>query len=338
MQSSARLEDVAKRLGVSVSTVSRALTGHRGISPATRASVQQTCAELGYVRAIKGRRVRKAATRTVGVVVGALHNRFMTMLLEHLHDELHQAGYQTTLLIDSMRDLAQLSALRPIIDGVLDGMIFATATLDSPVVAELQRGGMPLVLVVRKVDSVPVDAVEVDNVQAGIEVARHLWDLGHRRIGLVMGPQNTSTSRDRAEGTLRFLSEAGQPSDQVRLLWGEYTTESGYSNAMKLLTGEHPVTAIAAGNDTIALGVLEAACRRGIAVPEQLSVIGFDDIPLAGSPLVGLTTIRQPVRAMARTAAALLVERMRSGNEGPPVHEVLPIELIQRHTTGAAPA
>jgi LacI family transcriptional regulator len=335
--SSAKLEDIAKKLKVSVSTVSRALSGHPGISAATRASVQEAAAAAGYRIPAQARSTRKAATKMVGVVIGALHNRFMTQLLEHLHDALQDAGYQVTLLIDSMRDPAQLLAFRPLIEGYLDGMIFATATLDSPVVAELRRRGVPLVLVVRSVDGVQVDTVEVDNVQAGIEVARHLWALGHRRIGIVAGPQNTSTSRNRVLGILRFFEEQGQRLHDVPVLWGEYTTESGYSNAMKLLSADVPVSAICAGNDTVALGVLEAARRRGVAVPERLSVIGFDDIALAGSPLVSLTTVRQPVREMARTAARRLVERMRPGFVGPAVREVLPIELIRRDTTGPAP-
>jgi LacI family transcriptional regulator len=270
----------------------------------------------------------------VGVVVGALHNRFMTLLLEHLHDALQESGYQVTLLIDPMSDPAQLLAFRPLIDGYLDGLIFATATLDTPIVAELKRRGIPMVLVVRSVDGVEVDTVEIDNVYAGMEAARHLHSLGHRRIGLVMGPDNTSTSRDRAEGSLRWLEQAGIPREAVPLVWGEYTTESGYSSALKLLVGDQPVTAIAAGNDTIALGVLEAAKRRGISVPGQLSVIGFDDIPMAGSPLVGLTTIRQPVEAMARTAARRLIERIRSGGLAPVAHDMLPVHLIRRDTTG----
>ncbi|SIT37819.1 Transcriptional regulator, LacI family [Paraburkholderia piptadeniae] len=329
-----RLEDVAKKLGISVSTVSRSLAGHPAISSDTRGSVQAAAAELGYRVPAQGRRAKKSATKLIGVVVGALHNRFMTVLLTHLHDALQELGYQITLMIDSMNDSGNLLAFRPLIDGYLDGLIFATATLDSPVVAEMQRRGIPLVLVVRSVDHVMVDTVEIDNVYAGAVAAEHLYELGHRRIGLVMGPQNTSTSRDRAIGVSSCLKEIGLPPESISLVWGDYTTESGYSSTISMLREADPVTAIVAGNDMIALGVLEAAKRQGIRVPDQLSIIGFDDMPLAGSPLVGLTSIRQPVEAMARTAARRLVERIRAGGMGAYAHDVLPIQLVRRDTTG----
>ena len=161
--SGARLADVARGAGVATSTVSRALSGHPAISAATRDAVQKIAAGLGYRLPTQGRKTRKSATRIVGVVIGALHNRFMTVLLEHLHDALREAGYHVTLLIDSMNEAASLQTLRPLIDGFLDGLIIATATLDSPLVAELKRRGIPLVLVVRSVDEPGIDTVEIDN-------------------------------------------------------------------------------------------------------------------------------------------------------------------------------
>lgn len=333
MNGPARLEDIAAKVGVSVSTASRALAGNTAISAETRQSVQEAAAALGYRMPAQGRRTRKSATRMVGVVVGALHNRFMTQLLEHLHHALHEAGYQLTLIIDSMSEAGALQTLRPLVDGYLDGLIIATATLDSPVVAELRRRGIPIVLVVRSVDQPGLDTVEIDNVHAGEVAVRHLVELGHRKIGLVMGPRNTSTSRDRVQGTLRYLASQGFAQADVPLVWGEYTTESGYSCAMAMLEAHPELTGVVTGNDTIAIGVLEAARRRGLAVPEQLSVIGFDDIPIAGSPLVALTTIRQPVEAMARTAARRLVERMNSHAPSAALRDLLPIHLIQRGTT-----
>jgi LacI family transcriptional regulator len=137
---------------------------------------------------------------------------------------------------------------------------------------------------------------------------------------------------------LKWLQDVGIQPASVPLIYGDYTSEAGYSSTMALLNNPNPVTAIVAGNDTVALGVLEAAKRQGISVPEKLSIIGFDDMPLAGSPLVGLTSIRQPVESMARTAARRLVERIRAAGMGPPAHDVLPIQLVRRETTGPCPS
>lgn len=329
------LRGIAAQLGLSVSTVSRALSGHPSISARTREAVIAAATQVGYRFPPQGRG-RVGGTRMVGVVVGALHNTFMTLLLQHLHDDLQSAGYQVVLLIDPMTEAEPLLAFRPLIESYLDGLIFATATLDSPIVGEVRRRGIPAVLVVRSMDDVAVDTVEVDNFRAGEEAVRHLLTLGHRRLGFIMGPRNTSTSRNRMAGALRAMEQAGLDPQSAQLVWGEYTAEMGYSKAMAMLAAE-PVTAIVAGNDTIALGVLDAARRCGRSVPEELSVIGFDDMPLAGSPIVGLTSIRQPVAAMARTAARRLLDRMRPGHAiTAPSHDVLPIELICRRTTGPA--
>jgi LacI family transcriptional regulator len=332
-----QLKDIAESLGVSTATASRALAGHTTISAQTREKVREAALALGYSAPVRGTRKKKTATKTIGLVVGALHNRFMTLLLEHLHDALLEHGYHVTLIIDALNDVGQLLSFRPLIDGYLDGMIFATATLDSTVVAELRRLEMPLVLVVRSVDGVDVDVVEIDNVRAGADAARHLYELGHRRYGLIMGPVNTSTSRDRCKGAIDFLIQAGVEPSDIRQMWGAYSTENGYSCAIQLLSHASPPTALIGGNDTIALGIMEACNRTGKRLPEDLSVIGFDDVPLSGSPLIGLTTIRQPVQEMAKAAARRIVDRVRLGSVLPATRDVLPIQLIQRRSTGVAP-
>lgn len=332
-----KLKDVAELAGVAISTVSRALSGHPAISAATRAAVQDAASQLGYRMPMQGRKLRKSATKVIGVVVEALHNPFVTSLIAHLHDAFDEAGYHMVLIIDSMSESSCLQKLRPLVDGYLDGLVLATATLDSPIVAELKRRVIPLVLVIRSVDDQSIDTVEIDNVHAGAEAARHLFELGHRRIGLIMGQRNTSTSRDRSEGALAWLQGQNIHRQDVPLIYGMYTMESGYSSAMTLLSDQRPVSAIIAGNDTMALGVLEAARRKGILVPQQLSVLGFDDMPLAGTHVMSLTTIRQPVEIMARTAARRLLDRINGLIPSTGSRDVLPIHLIQRETTAVWP-
>ncbi len=331
-----RLRDLAAELKLSASTVSRALSGSQAISAETRASVQRAAAAVGYSTPRRRAKRRSVNTRMIGLVVSDLHNRFMTLLLEHIHDALLESGYHVTLLIDSMNsmtDATPLSLFRPLIDGYLDGLILGSVTLDTVVVQELQRLGVPLLLVARSIDTGNIDIVEADNMRGGAEAARHLYELGHRKIGLVMGPANTSTSRDRAEGALQYLKSVGLPEENIRLVYNAYTSEGGYSCAVQMLEDRRDVTAIMAGNDTIALGVLDAAMRMSIDVPARLSVIGFDDVPIASSPLIGLTTIQHPAQEMARTAARRITERIRNGPLAPATRDVFPVQLVKRNTT-----
>ena len=337
-KSGVRLQDIADALKLSVSTVSRALVGHQAINEATRDAVQRAAVQMGYASKRPGKRKRSVPTRTIGVLlsVNELHNRFMTLVLENIHHDMLEFRYHVMVLIDPMNsanDVAHLSTFRPIIDEYLEGMILLSATSDSFMVRELQRLGVPVVLSVRSVDDAKVDVVESDNAYGGAEIMRHLYELGHRRIGLVMGPENASTSRDRARGALNYLREKGVPIEHTPVMWNAFTYEAGYSCATQMLELQEPVTAIMAGGDSIALGVLEAARTKNISVPSQLSVVGFDNIPLSGSRLISLTTINSSAKEMSRVTCNRMIDRIRTGALTPPTRDVMPVQLVRRDTS-----
>lgn len=333
-----RLQDIANVLGLSVASVSRALVGHPAISEATREKVQSAAVLMGYEAKRPGNKKRNTETRTIGVLLSVteLHNRFLTMLLENIHHDLMDLGYHVMVIMDPMnstKDMAHLSTFRPIIDGYLDGMILLSVTPTSFMVQELQRLGVPVVLTVRSVDNAALDVIESDNAYGGTEIMRHLFELGHRRIGLVMGPEASSTSRDRARGALSYLREQGVPPENSPVMWNAFSYEAGYSCATQMLSMEPRVTAIMAAGDGIALGVLEAARSKNIQVPSQLSVVGFDNIPLSGSRLIGLSTIDASAKEMSRVTCRRMVERIRTGALTPPTHDILPVQLIRRDTS-----
>lgn len=325
------IKDIAGRVGVSQSTVSRALAGHSAISEETRQRVVHAARQLEYPE--KPVVSPRAPTRMIGVVVAALHNQFYVHLLDCLHNELRAFGYHMTLIIDSLSQTEDYSAFEPLMNQYLDGILFTTASVDSRLIETLKMTGLPVVLAVRAIDGMPFDTVEVDNRIAGREAVRHLWELGHRTIGFIMGPKDISTSRDRHRGAVEWLAQKGIDVPQNYTYWTAFTHESGYSSLLGLMNLAKPPTAVVCGNDTIAIGALEAAHRHHIDVPRKLSIIGFDDIAMAGWEMIQLTTIRQPIAEMAALAARRLIEQIRAGRPLPPRHDVLPVSLIRRGTT-----
>jgi LacI family transcriptional regulator len=332
--------DVAREVGVSQPTVSRALAGDQAISQETRQRVFAAAERLNY--AIKyphrSRGLMHQRTRTVGVVVAALTNSYYTLLLDRLHHELAAAGYSMILMIDEYENSKDLSKLQKLLDKTLDGILFTTATEDSAAVRVLHAQAIPLVLAVRSVPIKEIDVVESDNVMGAKEAILHLLELGHRRIGFILGPTNTSTSLQRFEGASAALAENGLEPDSKLCVWGPYSHETGYSGLLHHWNSDQRPTAIFCGNDVIALGVLDAARKHGIEVPAKLSVVGFDDIPIAGWSAIQLTTVRVGIGELALIAARRMLERIQSPNEPSGRRDVLPTSLIRRATTAAPPS
>jgi LacI family transcriptional regulator len=188
----------------------------------------------------------------------------------------------------------------------------------------------------RYIESAEVDTVVSDNRRGGRLVAEAMVACGHRRIALIAGPENTTTSRDRELGFREQLSASGVRLDEALRRVGQFSHASGYQWCLDLLAAEPRPTAVFAANDVIAFGALDAARRVGVRVPEELSIVGFDDIDMAGWEGFDLTTVRQPLAEMGRAAATLLLERIGSDGDVPPRRRVFPVGLVHRDTLAAA--
>jgi LacI family transcriptional regulator, galactose operon repressor len=327
----ATTRDVAREAGVSQSTVSRALNGDPRVAPETRALIQAAAKRLSYLPNTAARSLITKRTDTIGILIGEITNPFYPQLVDVLHDEFTLSGFRTVLL-NERADAGRADELFPQLQGrFVDGIVIANAMLGATFVDDFDRQGIPVVLLNRDVDDAHVDRVVSDNVGGGEVAAQTLVELGHRRIGLIGGPANASTARDRALGFERGLARAGLEVAARRV--GEFTHQSGYQWCLDLLREPSPPTAIFAANDVIAFGVLDAAKRMGVRVPEDLSVIGYDDIEMAGWELFGLTTVRQPLAQMAKAAARMLIERIEGRVVREPARLVFPANLVRRQTT-----
>ncbi|TDD86844.1 LacI family transcriptional regulator [Actinomadura darangshiensis] len=303
--------DVARLAGVSQPTVSRALRGDKRVSEATRQRVVQAATALGYVPSEAGRSLSTRTTKRVGVMVTDLTNPFYPHLIGPLHDELERRGYRMMLFAERSESAA---ADERLLDRSIDGVVLATATVDTALPGELSRRGMPFVFLNREAAGAGNDAAVVDNEAGGRVVAEELVRLGHRDIAIIAGPQSTTTGRDRELGFRYALAEAGIGLPAGRVRRGPFGFETGYGNLAALLSQRPAPTAVFCGNDVIAIGALNAAMRDGVRVPDDLTLIGFDDLPMAGWESFDLSTVRYDLNAMATAAAGLLVERIEGAD------------------------
>ena len=327
-------KDVAREANVSQPTVSRALGGDPRISENTRQRVVEAAKRLGYFPNVAARTLITNRTHTVGVVVGDVSNLFFAEQLNALYRELRENGYRTVLFQEGADHTETGEDVLPFLFGnALDGAIFTTGKLTAEAPKLLAAEGLPVVLLNRYIEGMAADCVTSDNVEGGKLAARRLAELGHERIGAILGPENTSTSRDRERGFVAGLREFDlRVPDELRRV-GLYSIESGHRLLSELLELKDPPTAVFCGNDVIALGALNAAAAAGVSVPEDLSVFGFDDLLPSSWETVSLSTVHQPISRMAEAAARMLVERIEGTHEGPPRDKVFPVSLTERATT-----
>lgn len=319
---------------MSQSTVSRALRGDPRVTPETRVRVEEVARRLDYQPNAAAQSLITSRSHTVAVVVAGITNPFYPELVDVLHDELSLAGYRTVLLNERTEGGSGEDLMRQLPAGAVDGVVFLSATTTTAVPRRFLERGMPIILLNREVDDCDADRVISDNVNGGQLVADALLRLGHRRIGLIAGPENTSTSRDREAGFHRALKRRNVHVAPAHRRVSPYTHQGGYQCCIELLSADPPPSAIFCGNDVIAFGALDAAKRMGVNVPGTLAVIGYDDIEMAGWERFSLTTVRQPLAQMAKAAARMLLERIDADAPPAPRRQVFPAGLVVRESTG----
>jgi len=299
--------DVARLAGVSQPTVSRALRDDARVSEDTKKRVREAAQLLGYVPSEAGRALSSGRTRRIGLLVTDLDNQFYSHIIAPVHRELEELGYQLMLHTETADN--ETVAERLAANG-LDGVLLATSTVDSVAPVRLRDRGMPFVYFNRIGSVVGADATVVDPVDGYQQAVDRIAELGHTRIGAVLGPSNTSTAQVREAALRKALAARGLQLDDARVRRAPYGAPEGEAAAAELLTAPEPPTVLFCGNDVVAYGALNAARRAGLSVPGDVSVIGFDDLPEASWPIIDLATIGYDITGMARAAADLIVRRI----------------------------
>ncbi|AVX23411.1 LacI family DNA-binding transcriptional regulator [Pseudomonas syringae] len=330
----ATIKDVAALAGISYTTVSHVLNKTRPVSEPVRLKVEAAIAQLDYVPSAVARSLKAKTTSTIGLLIPNGMNPYFAELARGIEDYCERNGFCVILCNSDDNPEKQRGYLRVLLEKRVDGLIVSSVGGDAGVAGGLAEVRTPLVIVDRELDGIDADMIRIDHEQGAYLATRHLLDLGHRAIACIGGPVHSTVAEMRLAGYRRALQQA---SVQVRAEWSlhsEFTSSAGHGAACQLLA-ERPPTAIFAGNDVIAIGVLRAAAERLIRVPQDLSVIGFDDIQMSRYVYPALTTVGQSIMQLGETAAEMLLSRITTPHGLPAEKRLVTPSVVVRESTAA---
>lgn len=331
------LEDVARAAGVHYSTVSRALDPERfgRVNVATRKHVEAVARRMGYRRDMVASGLKRGRTHTVAVVVADLSNPFIAPVLRGIANRLETAGLMS-LIGETQDDTARLERiLGHLLSRRVDAIILTAARLgDRAILRRLKRQGVPLVLAVRNVPGIRLPACTNDEQLGGTLAARHLLGLGHRRLAQLRGPMDIFSILERAEGFSKTVAAAGAVEVSVpHATEPTPTADEGSRLMRRLLDSKRPLpTAVFAHNDLMAIGALATMKERGLRCPEDISLIGYHDLPQVGHITPPLTTVRQPQDDLGRTAAEMTIGLLDGQRERMQWRRLAPTLIVREST------
>jgi LacI family transcriptional regulator len=331
------LEQIGRLAGVSRSTVSRALNDQPRVSPETRERVLQVIAETGYHPDPAARRLASRRSGIIGLVIplaiqSLFADPFFPTLIQAISGACNARDYILSLIIFQSKEEEQALLPRITRNQLFDGVIVASSRTGDLLIAQLLANKVPFVLHGRH-DDPRVSYVDADNVAGAYAAVSHLVRLGYSRIATIGGPPDSAAGADRKRGYLNALRDRGRPIDEALVASGDYSEASGFDAMQRLLP--HNPDGVFVASDTMALGALRALHEAGVRVPDEVALVGFDDMPYAATATPPLTTIRQPIGRAGAMAVEILFDILRNGST-PACRTVLPTELVIRDSCGAS--
>jgi LacI family transcriptional regulator len=324
------LADIAREAGTSASTASRAISGRGYVSAAARERLLEVADRLGYVPNASARTLKQRTSRVVGVVVSDLGNQFYGRLAAAIEETLREADYQMVLIGDNSEAAEEVAGARTFLAMRAPGVIMTPVGEEASLL--LARHGVAVVEVDRRLASVPCDAVVIDNERGARDAVGHLLDLGHRRVGLLVADTNWTSDAGRLRGYRDAHADAGVPIDDGLIVRIGFHAADAIARIGALLDERRP-TAIFAANNLLAEQAWRLIRERRLRLPDDISLVGFDDVPWMEMVIPGITVVAQPTEELGRRAAQLLLRRLADATSDERVEQLEPT-LIVRGSTG----
>jgi len=330
------LKDVAKEAGVSPTIVSRVLNNYGSFSEETKSKVLKAVKKLNYKPDAIARSLRTKHTKAIGVIISDVVTFFFTTLVRGIEDVASQSDY-SVILCNSDEDLIkEREYLSALYERGIDGLIISPSPGNDSYLKKLARGGIPLVLVDRRIRGLKVPTVTVDNEAGAYEAVSYLINLGHKRIGIITGLKGVTTSKERLAGYKKALKEHYLPEDPELIKSGEYRREKAKEVTEKFLKMKNPPTALFVSNEPMTNGALLALRENKVKIPEEMSIIGFDDPVWAPITNPALTCVSQPSYSIGTLACQSLLKEIKGTirSKTPPEDIVLKPKLVIRESCG----
>jgi LacI family transcriptional regulator len=331
------IREVAQHAQVSVATVSHVINRTRFVDPETQERVRQAIEALGYRPNMLARSLRRRETRTIGLIVPDNANPFFAEFARVIEDAGFAEGYSVILCNSDRSETKEETYIDVLLAKQVDGLIIMSLTDRVDLLQRVLDAAVPLVVVDRKLTDLAVSQVFIANEQGGYLAGRYLLELGHRRVGCIGGPSDGNPSWDRVLGFARALAEAGAPLPGGAIVPGDFRYSGGEAGMRTLLERDPKLTAVFASNDLMAIGAVCALRRAGLRVPEDVSVIGFDNILQASTMNPPLTTIEQPINELGQATARLLLDQILKRTTDV-VRMTIPTSLVVRDSCRAIDA